>query len=106
MKQHAITLAHGTYTELKDTEGRQGNGRQAALAGHSGNQRGADPFSQGAANPAVPEAARPVFATVPVGIFRERLCAPQRPGPQNMGAETVRLHHVHPVRAGGHHPLP
>lgn len=21
MKQHAITLAHGTYTELKDTEG-------------------------------------------------------------------------------------
>ena len=24
MKQHAITLAHGTYTELKDTEGAKG----------------------------------------------------------------------------------
>ena len=103
MKQHAITLAHGTYTELKDTEGAKGTEDKLLWLDI---QRGADPFSQGAANPAVPEAARPVFATVPVGVFRERLCAPQRPGPQNMGAETVRLHHVHPVRAGGHHPLP
>lgn len=30
MKQHAITLAHGTYTELKDTEGAKGTAGFAA----------------------------------------------------------------------------
>ena len=104
MKQHAITLAHGTYTELKDTEGAKGTEDKLLWLDIQGTSEELTHFLK--ERPAVPEAARPVFATVPVGIFRERLCAPQRPGPQNMGAETVRLHHVHPVRAGGHHPLP